>query len=89
VGGHLIASEQAASIGFRKYIISATTPFLPADLTDLRVDAPRVLRARFPEFEAEYDTPKELSDGRLPFSIRLLAEYVVAKPAKRHLGWRA
>jgi hypothetical protein len=38
VGAHLIASEQAASIGFRKYIISATTPFLPADLSDLRVD---------------------------------------------------
>ena len=46
VSAHLLASERAASIDFRKYIISATTPFHPEDLVDLRVDAPRVLRAR-------------------------------------------
>ena len=38
---HLIASEHAPAIGFRKYIISATTPFQPDDLAELRVDAPR------------------------------------------------
>ena len=55
VSAHLLASEHATSIGFRKYIISATTPFRPEDLADLRVDAPRVLRKRVPEFEAEYE----------------------------------
>ena len=39
VSAHLLASEHATSIGFRKYIISATTPFRPEDLADLRVDA--------------------------------------------------
>ena len=41
VSAHLLAAERAPAIGFRKYIISATTPFLPGDLDDLRVDAPR------------------------------------------------
>ena len=39
VDAHLLASERAPAIGFRKYIISATTPFLPEDLAELRVDA--------------------------------------------------
>jgi UDP-glucose 4-epimerase len=43
VSAHLLAAKQAAAIGFRKYIISATTPFLPGDLRELRVDAPRVV----------------------------------------------
>ncbi len=32
VRAHLLAAEQASAIGFRKYIISATTPFRPSDL---------------------------------------------------------
>jgi nucleoside-diphosphate-sugar epimerase len=55
VDAHLIASERAPAIGFRKYIISATTPFLPDDLPGLRVDAPRVVRRRVPGYEAEYE----------------------------------
>lgn len=55
VSAHLLAAERAPAIGFRKYIISATTPFLPEDLPDLRVDAPRVVRRRVPECEAEYE----------------------------------
>jgi nucleoside-diphosphate-sugar epimerase len=55
VSAHLLAAKQAAAIGFRKYIISATTPFLPGDLAELRVDAPRVVRRYVPEYEAEYD----------------------------------
>jgi nucleoside-diphosphate-sugar epimerase len=54
VSAHLLAWERAASIGFRKYIVSATTPFQAADLPDLRIDAPRVVRQRVPEYEAEY-----------------------------------
>jgi nucleoside-diphosphate-sugar epimerase len=51
---HLLAMEQAARIGFGKYIVSATTPFTPADLTGLRGDAPAVVRRLFPDYEAEY-----------------------------------
>src|SRR5260370_20801698 len=42
-------------MGFRKYIVRATTPFLPDDLPALRVDAPRVVRRRVPGYEAEYE----------------------------------
>jgi UDP-glucose 4-epimerase len=55
VSAHLLAAEQAAGIGFRKYIISATTPFRPSDLAELRIDAPGVVRQRVPGYEAEYE----------------------------------
>jgi UDP-glucose 4-epimerase len=51
---HLLALEKAAAIGFGRYIISATTPFLPEDVLDLRANAPPVVRRRVPDFEAEY-----------------------------------
>jgi nucleoside-diphosphate-sugar epimerase len=54
VNAHLLALEKIPSIGFGRYIISATTPFLPDDLLDLRVNAPRVVRRRVPDYEAEY-----------------------------------
>jgi len=54
VEAHLLAIERAADIGFGKYIISATTPFSPADLADLRADAPAVVGRLFPDYAAEY-----------------------------------
>ena len=51
---HLLAMERAAGIGFGKYILSATTPFTPADLAALRDDAPAVVGRLFPDYEAEY-----------------------------------
>ena len=54
VSAHLLALERAPSIGFGRYIITATTPFLPDDLFDLRVNAPLVVRRRVPEYEVEY-----------------------------------
>jgi UDP-glucose 4-epimerase len=54
VSAHLLAAERAPNIGFRKYIISATTPFLPEDLAGLRSNARDVLRLRVPEYEVEY-----------------------------------
>ena len=51
VDAHLIAAERAPSIGFGKYIISATTPFLPEDCARLRVDAPAVVSLRAPGWE--------------------------------------
>lgn len=54
VSALLLAAEQAPARGFRKYIISATTPFRPEDLAALRTDAPRVLAHRVPAFADEY-----------------------------------
>jgi UDP-glucose 4-epimerase len=54
VSAHLLAAERAPAIGFRRYIISATTPFTIDDLPELRVDAALAARRRVPEYEAEY-----------------------------------
>lgn len=54
VSAHLLPLEKATATGFARYIISATTPFLPSDLPALRVNAPRVARQRVPEYEAEF-----------------------------------
>lgn len=51
---HLLAMDRARRIGFGRYIISATTPFSPADLAGLRADAPAVVRRLFPDYAAEY-----------------------------------
>jgi UDP-glucose 4-epimerase len=54
VNAHVLALEKAASVGFGRYIISATTPFSPKDLHDLRTDAPQVVRRRVPQYEGVY-----------------------------------
>jgi UDP-glucose 4-epimerase len=54
VDAHLLALDRAPTIGFGRYIVSATTPFTPADLAALRADAPAVVRRLFPGQEAEY-----------------------------------
>jgi len=54
VSANVLAANRAPAIGFCRYIISATTPFLPDDLRDLRADGPLVVRRRVPGYEAEY-----------------------------------
>ncbi len=54
VSAHLLAARHAPGIGFGCYIISATTPFTPEDLRDLRFDAPRAVRRHVPDYETEY-----------------------------------
>jgi UDP-glucose 4-epimerase len=54
VGAVMLAVERASDIGFSRYIISATTPFRPADLPTLGSDARRVVRRIFPQSEALY-----------------------------------
>ncbi|GGB03753.1 NAD-dependent epimerase/dehydratase family protein [Puia dinghuensis] len=54
VSALLVAAEKAPEIGFGKYIISATTPFSPADAALLRTDAPMVVKRLFPEYEEVY-----------------------------------
>ena len=54
VSAHLLAEERARSIGFRRYIISATTHFGRSDLAALRLNAADVVRRLFPDSEALY-----------------------------------
>jgi UDP-glucose 4-epimerase len=81
VSAHLLALEKASSIGFGRFIISATTPFTPGDLFDLRVNAPLVLRRRIPEYEPEY--------ARRGWRMFPSIERVyVNERARNELGWR-
>ena len=54
VDAHLLAIERAPALGFRKYIISATTPFTRADLAELRHNAPAVVARRVPGYVEAY-----------------------------------
>ncbi len=54
VSAHLLAVTQAKMIGFRTYIISATTPFTKEDLSHLRQDAPNAVHRLFPDFDELY-----------------------------------
>ena len=54
VSAHLLAIEKAPTIGFARYIISATTPFTHDDLVDLHIDAPALLKQILPEYKAVY-----------------------------------
>lgn len=51
---HLLAVDKAASIGFDRLIISATTPFLPEDVQELRDDAPAVVARRVAGYAEVY-----------------------------------
>src|ERR1700722_8520769 len=55
VTAHLLAIEKAPTLGFGRYIISATTPFGQKDVVALGRDAASVVRQRVPECLAVYD----------------------------------
>ncbi|MGH9770015.1 MAG: NAD-dependent epimerase/dehydratase family protein [Blastocatellia bacterium] len=81
VSAHLLALEKAPSIGFGRYIISATTPFTHDDLFDLRANAPLALRRRVPDYEPEY--------ARRGWKMFPSIERVyVNDRARNDLGWR-
>ncbi|GAA5082750.1 NAD-dependent epimerase/dehydratase family protein [Lysobacter panacisoli] len=81
VSAHLLAIDRAKDIGFGRYIISATTPFEPSDLPELRRDAATVVARRFPEAAALYAS----RGWRLfPHIDRV---YVNAR-AREALGWK-
>jgi nucleoside-diphosphate-sugar epimerase len=81
VNAHLRAIEKAPRIGFGRYIISATTPFQPEDVLDLRTSAPAVVRRRVPEYEEEY-----ARQGWRMFPG--IDRVYVNERARRELGWR-
>jgi len=81
VGAHRQALERAPEIGFGRYIISATTPFISADLQDLRDDAPAVVKRHHPEYEQIYaDRGWRMFDS--------IERVYVNEKARRELGWR-
>src|SRR6266851_4669089 len=81
VSAHLLASKHASAIRFRKYIVSATSPFLPDDLTKLHVDAPRVVRQHVPDYEAEYERRGWKMFPRI-------GRVYVNERARNELGWQ-
>jgi nucleoside-diphosphate-sugar epimerase len=81
VSAHLLAAEHAGAIGFRKYIISSTSPFQPEDLADLRSDLPSVVRKYVPGYEIEY-----ARRGWRMFPG--ISRVYVNQRARNELGWR-
>src|SRR5215470_618974 len=54
VDAHLLALTKAQTLGFGRYIVSATTPFTPADLQELRANAPATVGRLVPRYEELY-----------------------------------
>jgi len=54
VTAHLRALDKAGSIGFGRYVISATTPFTQDDAWELHTNAPAVVGRRAPRYEDVY-----------------------------------
>lgn len=78
---HLIALEKASVIGFGTYIVSAPTPFVPADAAALKQDAPAVIARYFPQAAALYAR----RGWALPRSIGRVYD---ASRIERDLGFR-
>jgi UDP-glucose 4-epimerase len=81
VQAHLLAIDKAAQIGFRRYIISATTPFRREDLAALRNTAPQVVYRLFADAESLY---AERNWSLFPHIDRVYVNDL----AVRELGWR-
>ena len=54
VSAHILAARTGPSIGFDRFIISATTPFTQGDLLELRSDAPSVVKRLVSAHDDEY-----------------------------------
>jgi nucleoside-diphosphate-sugar epimerase len=80
VSAHCLALEQASTIGFGRYVISATTPFTPEDRAAIRQDLPAVVRRLFPDYEDVYAQ----RGWRMFPSIERV---YVNERARRELGW--
>ncbi len=80
VNAHLLALEKARALGFRRYIISATTPFTAADLPELRRNAPAVVQRKFPDCAALF---QKRGWDLFPRIDRVYVNDL----ARRELGW--
>ncbi len=80
VSAHLLAVEKARQIGFGRYIISDTTPFAEADRERLNLDAPAVVKEKFPHYEEIY------ANRSWKIFPRIGRVYVNEK-VRKELGW--
>jgi len=81
VSAHMLAMQMAPTIGFGRYIISATTPLTRDDLHELRKDAPSVVRRHAPSYELEY---RRRGWSMLPAIDRVYVNDL----ARAQLGWQ-
>jgi nucleoside-diphosphate-sugar epimerase len=80
VSAHLLALDRAPAIRFRRYIISATSPFTPDDLTAIRTDLPQTVRRLYPDFE-------DIFEARGWRMFPAIERVYVNERARRELGW--
>ena len=80
VSAHRLAIERAPSIGFDRFIVSATTPFTRFDVGDLAEDAAAVVRKRVPGFE-------QVFGPRGWRMLDVLDRVYVNDKARAALGW--
>ena len=80
VDAHILAMKKAPEIGFGKYIISASSPFMQSDLVDLQSNASKVVSNYFPEFQEFYD-----ANGWQMFPN--IGRVYVNEKARNELGW--
>jgi UDP-glucose 4-epimerase len=78
---HLLSLQKAASIGFARYIVSATTPFCEADVAKLHENAPSVVACYVPGYREVYAA---LGWSMFPAIDRV---YVNTR-ARTALGWQ-
>lgn len=81
VSAHFCALEKAGTLGFGRYIVSATTPFSRADAAELGRDAPRALERLVPEYAAVFQAR---GWRMLPALDRVYDN----ERARRLLGWQ-
>lgn len=81
VSAHLCAAACAPRIGFGRYLVSATTPLLAADLAEVRTNAPLVIGRHLPEATTLY--------ARLQWKLPPGIDRVyVNHRAREELGWQ-
>lgn len=81
VNAHILAAKKAKEIGFGKYIISATTPFMRGHATYLRNNALWVVQGLVPEYVEEYERRGwKMFQG--------IDRIYVNEKARKELGWR-
>jgi nucleoside-diphosphate-sugar epimerase len=80
VSAHLLALERAPAIGFGRYIISATTPFMREDLSAIRTDLPSVVRRLFPDCD-------DVFSARGWRMFPAIERVYVNERARTDLGW--
>jgi UDP-glucose 4-epimerase len=80
VSAHLLALEKAGTIGFGRFLISATTPFTVADLPALGRSAPDVVKRHVPRYEDVY---RALGWSMLPQIDRVYVNDL----GRKALGW--